>query len=265
MRELQKHLFNYAQGESMLKLKEKIAVITGGASGMGLATVAEFVREGATVVIIGRNMEALNAAKSSFGDAVYCIQADISKLTDIERAVLDVKEKFKRVDILFANAATAKLTPFDDVSENFFDNTVSINFKGSFFTIQKFLKIMPSGSSIIVTTSITNLMGSPHFSVYAATKSALKSLVQTLGLELAHLGIRINAISPGPIDTPMVSQLGEGKEAEEQLRAHISQKSPMRRWGKPEEIAKAALFLANNDSSYITGQEIVIDGGMSLL
>ena len=169
------------------------------------------------------------------------------------------------MDILFVNAGIAKVAPFDLVSEELFDDMVTINMKGTFFTIQKALPLLAKNASIIVTTSIVNQMGSPNVSVYGACKAALRSLVQTLGLELIGRGIRINAISPGPIDTPIFAKFGLPDEVVQVIMTEITNKSPIKRFGTPEEVAKVALFLASDDSSYIVGDEIVVDGGMSLL
>ena len=187
------------------------------------------------------------------------------KLADIESLMQLVKKQFGQLDILFVNAGTAQAAPFELVSEEQFDIMVTTNFKGAFFTIQKALPLLTKNASIIVTTSITNQMGTPNFSVYGACKAALRSLVQTLGLELVGRGIRINAISPGPIDTPMFGRIGLPDGAEKAIKAEIISKSPIKRFASPDEVAKVALFLATEDSSYIIGDEIVVDGGMSLL
>lgn len=249
----------------MQKLSGKTALITGGNSGIGLATAKLFREHGARLVITGRDKASLAQAKSILGDDVLAIQSDAGKLADIESLMQQIQKQFGQLDILFVNAAIAQAAPFEFVTEQQFDDMVTIDFKGVFFTIQKALPLLAKNASIIVTTSIVNQMGSPNFSVYAACKAALRSLVQTLGLELIGRGIRINAISPGPITTPMYERLGLPDEVQQAIKAEITNKSPIKRFGAPEEVAKAALFLASEDSSYIVGDEIVVDGGMSLL
>ena len=249
----------------MQKLKGKTALITGGNSGIGLATAKLFREQGARLVITGRDKANLDDARNLLGDNVLAIQCDAGKLADIESLMQLVKKQFGQLDILFVNAGTAQAAPFELVSEEQFDIMVTTNFKGAFFTIQKALPLLAKSASVIVTTSITNQMGTPNFSVYGACKAALRSLVQTLGLELVGRGIRINAISPGPIDTPIFGRIGLPDGAEQAIKAEIIIKSPIKRFASPDEVAKVALFLATEDSSYIIGDEIVVDGGMSLL
>jgi NAD(P)-dependent dehydrogenase (short-subunit alcohol dehydrogenase family) len=249
----------------MQKLSGKTVLITGGNSGIGLATAKLFREHGARLIITGRDLASLAQAKTILGDNTLTIQSNAGKLADIESLMQRTQEQFGHLDILFVNAAIAQVAPFEFVSEEQFDDMVTTNLKGVFFTIQKALPLLKKNSSIIVTTSIVNQMGSPNMSVYAACKAALRSLVQTLGLELIGRGIRINAISPGPIDTPIFGRFGLPDEVEQGIKAEITNKSPMKRFGAPEEVAKVALFLASEDSSYIVGDEIVVDGGMSLL
>jgi NAD(P)-dependent dehydrogenase (short-subunit alcohol dehydrogenase family) len=248
-----------------MKLGGKTALITGGNSGIGLATARLFRDEGARIAISGRNPEGLDNARILLGDDALVLASDVSRVDQIELIMSQVGEHFGKLDILMVNAAIAQPEPFESVSENTFDATATINFKGAFFTIQKALPLLSDSASIIVTTSISNQMGSPNFSVYAACKAALRNLVQTLGLELINRGVRINAISPGPIDTPMWARFGFPPEITQSIRDDVIAKSPMRRYGKTDEVAKVALFLASDDSSYIIGQEIAVDGGMSLL
>jgi NAD(P)-dependent dehydrogenase (short-subunit alcohol dehydrogenase family) len=249
----------------MQKLSGKTALITGGNSGIGLATAKLFREHGARLIITGRDKVSLAQARSILGDDVLAIQSDAGKLTDIKSLMQQIQKQFGYLDIVFVNAAIAQVAPFEYVTEKQFDDMVTINIKGVFFTIQKALPLLTKNASIIVTTSIVNQMGTPNFSVYGACKAALRSLVQTLGLELIGRGIRINAISPGPIATPMFERLGLPDEAQEAIKTEITNKSPIKRFGAPEEVAKVALFLASEDSSYIVGDEIVVDGGMSLL
>jgi NAD(P)-dependent dehydrogenase (short-subunit alcohol dehydrogenase family) len=249
----------------MQKLSGKTVLITGGNSGIGLATAKLFREQGARLIITGRDKASLAQAKSILGDGDLVVQSDAGKLADIESLMQEVQKQFGQLDILFVNAGIAQAVPFEFVSEELFDGMVSINLKGAFFTIQKALPLLTKNASIIVTTSITNQMGSPNVSVYGACKAALRSLVKTLGLELVGRGIRINAISPGPIDTPMFGKFGLPDEVVQGIKADMVNKSPIKRFGTPEEVAKVALFLASEDSSYIVGDEIVVDGGMSLL
>lgn len=250
----------------MQKLTGKTALITGGSSGIGLSIAKMFAEEGAQVAITGRGAEALKDAAASMGDHhVMTLRCDAGKVSEIEEAMASLKSAWGRLDVLVVNAAVAGPAPFEMVSEAHFDELAAINFKGVFFTIQKALPLLAPGASIIVTTSITNQMGSPNFSVYGACKAALRSLVQTLGLELIPRGIRINAISPGPITTPMWHKFGMPDDAVQAVKDEVERKSPAKRFGAPEEVARTALFLACDDASYIVGQEIVVDGGMSLL
>ncbi len=250
---------------TMKKLFGKTALVTGGNSGIGLATARLFQQHGARLAITGRDPATLEQAQRELGDGVVAIRSDAGRLADIEALMGEVQERFGRLDVLFANAAVAQPAPFEAITEAQFDDTMAVNFKGVFFTIQKALPLLANGGSVIVTTSITNQMGTPNFSVYGACKAALRSLVQTLGLELIGKGIRVNAISPGPITTPMFGRFGLPGEAVRAIQDEIQRKSPIKRFGEPDEVAKAALFLASQDASYIVGNELVVDGGMSLL
>lgn len=249
----------------MQRLSGKNALITGGNSGIGLAAAKLFLEHGARLAITGRDPASLEQARITLGGDVLTVRSDAGKLSDIESLMHQAGEHFGQLDILFVNAATAHATPFELVTEEEFDEMIAINVKGVFFTIQKALPILSNGASVIITTSITNQMGSPNFSVYGACKAAQRSLVKSLGLELIGKGIRINAISPGPIATPMYGRIGLPVEVEQIVKAEIQNKSPIKRFGGPEEVARVALFLASDDSSYIVGDEIVVDGGMSLL
>lgn len=249
----------------MQKLAGKHILITGGSSGIGLATARHFMLQGAHVAITGRNVELLKQAREELGSDVTTFCSDASKVGDIEDVMGSLSSQWGRLDALVLNAAVAGPAPFDMVSESQFDELVSINLKGVFFTLQKALPLLADPASVIVTTSITNQMGSPNFGVYAACKAGLRSLVQTWGLELIGRGIRVNAISPGPITTPMWDKFGMPDEAARAVRADVERKSPIKRFGEASEIARVAAFLASDESSYIVGQEIVVDGGMSLL
>lgn len=248
----------------MQKLQDKIALITGGNSGIGLATARLFREHGARVAITGRDPASLRQAQEILGDDALVLQSEAGKLDHIERAMAAIRERFGRLDIVVANAAVALPMPFDQVTEAQFDEINAINYKGVFFTIQKALPLLAKGGSVIVTTSISNQAGAPNFSVYAAGKAALRSLVQSLSLELIERGIRVNAISPGPIDTPGFGRWDIPQEAVQAIREEFVRRSPSKRFGRPEEVAQVALFLASADASYVVGAEIVVDGGFSL-
>lgn len=249
----------------MQKLKGKTALITGGSSGIGLATARLFQAEGARIAITGRSAESLRPAAAILGEQALLIPSDAADLQSIDQLMADVAGSLGGLDILLLNAGVALPAPLESTNEDQFDTTVGTNFKGVFFAIQKALPLLRPGSSIIVSTSITNQLGSPNFSVYAACKAALRSLVGSLALELIPRQIRLNAVSPGPIATPMFDRFGLPAEASQAIKAQIQAKSPISRFGNPDEIAKVNLFLASDDSSYIVGEEIVVDGGMSLL
>ena len=245
----------------MGQLDGKVAVITGGNSGIGLATAKRFVTEGADVVIFGRNESTLSDAAAELGNSALVLSGDVSKLGDIEQLVAKTVERFGHIDILFANAGIAPFRPFNEISEEFFDEIVNINIKGVFFTIQKAVPHMKEGGSIVVTTSVTNEMGLEGGSVYAASKAAARSLVRGLAAELITLGIRVNAVRPGPIDTPIHGRQGFPPEAMEQMIEEIRSRVPMKRFGTSEEVANVALFLASEESSYVVGSEFTVDGG----
>lgn len=216
------------------------------------------------MAITGRDPEGLAAAQQSLGADTLVIRSDVRDLDSIDAAIQRVREHFGQLDILFVNAGVAKASPLGGVTEAQYDEIAEINLKGAFFTIQKALPILSRPASIIVTTSISGRIATPHFSIYGATKAALSSLVKSLSLALAESGIRINAICPGPIATPIFDRFGLPEEMLRAKKQEIEVKSPMKRFGSPEEIARIALVLASDDSSYMTGEEIVVDGGMSL-
>lgn len=248
----------------MQKLSGKTALITGGNSGIGFAAARLFLENGARIAITGRDNDSLARAQQNLGNEALVLQSDAGQLDDIELTMQSVRERFGSIDILFVNAGSGQPGPFEQVTEAQFDETVAANFKGTFFTIQKALPLLADNASVIVTTSVSNQRASPNFSVYAACKAAQRSLVQTLGFSLVQRGIRVNAISPGPIDTPGFGRWGLPPEVTLAVKENFLKKSPMKRFGSADEIAKAALFLASDDASYITGEEIVVDGGVSL-
>lgn len=246
------------------KLSGKTALITGGTSGIGLATAQLFQQEGARVAVTGRSPAGIAQARATLGEDALVISCDMSDLAAIDTLMEQVKERLGRIDVLFLNAGIGKAGALAQVSEAIFDEQISINVKGTFFSLQKALPLINVGASVIVTTSIGNRFGAPNFGVYAASKAALRSLVQTAALELIGKGIRVNAISPGPIDTPMFGRGGLPEDLLQQKKMMIREKSPSKRFGTSAEVAKLALFLASEDSSYIVGAEIVVDGGMSI-
>jgi NAD(P)-dependent dehydrogenase (short-subunit alcohol dehydrogenase family) len=245
------------------KLEGKIGVITGGNSGIGLATAKRFVSEGAYVFITGRRQNELDAAVSEIGNNVTGIQGDVSDLTDLDRLYNTVKDQKGHLDILFANAGIAQFAPLGEISEEHFDNIFGINVKGLLFTVQKALPLFHDGGSIILNASIGSSKGVEESSVYSATKAAVRSFARTWTVDLRHRKIRVNAISPGPIDTPIFSNLLQNEEQSEQFKKNIVTTVPMGRMGSPDEVAKAVSFLASDDSSYITGIELFVDGGLA--
>jgi len=249
----------------MKKLEGKVAVVTGGNSGIGLATAIEFSREGAQVVISGRDQKTLDAAAKQIGGDVLAVAADVSRLGDIGRLMQTIQKKHGRIDVLFVNAGGATFSPFEAYTEAQFDEQVGVNFKGAFFTVQKALPLLNKGASVIINTSIANQLGMASMTVYAAAKAASRSLVRTLSTELLPKGVRVNAVSPGPIETPAFSRLGMPTEQAAEMKKNIATQIPLGRFGTPEEVARTVVFLAGSDSSFVLGVEIPVDGGMSQL
>jgi NAD(P)-dependent dehydrogenase (short-subunit alcohol dehydrogenase family) len=254
----------------MSKLEGKVAVITGGNSGIGLATAQRFVSDGAYVFITGRRQTELDSAVKQIGknnnnNNVTCVQGDVSNLADLDRLYTAVKEQKGRIDILFANAGVGELAPLGEITETHFDKTFGINVKGLLFTVQKALPLFQGdgGGSIILNASIASSKAAEALSVYSATKAAIRSFARTWTVELKHRKIRVNAISPGPIDTPGFNGLAQSEEQIEQLKTNIVSTVPMGRMGSPDEVAKAVSFLASDDSSYVAGIELFVDGGMA--
>ena len=245
------------------KLEGKVALITGGNSGIGLATAKQFVNEGAYVFINGRREAELAAAKKQIGKNVTAIQGDVSNLHDLDRLFAQIKKEKGKIDVVFANAGVARYAPLGAITEDFFDSIFDINVKGVLFTVQKSLSLLRDGGSIILNASIVASKGLSSNSVYSATKAAVRSFARTWTTDLKDRRIRVNAISPGPIDTPGLSELLASSETGEQRRKMISTTVPLGRFGRPEEIAKAVVFLASDDASYITGIELFVDGGFA--
>ena len=247
----------------MGKLEGKIALITGGNSGIGLATAKQFVNEAAYVFITGRRNSELAAAVKEIGRNVTGVQGDVSNLGDLDRLFAQIKRERGKLDIVFANAGVAKYGPFGDITEEHYDSIFDINVKGLLFTVQKALPLMPDGAAIILNASIVASKGFSANSVYSATKAAVRSFARTWTTDLKERRIRVNAVSPGFIDTPGLSDLLASTGTGQQGKKMISNAVPLGRFGTPDEIAKAVVFLASDDSSYITGTELFVDGGFA--
>jgi NAD(P)-dependent dehydrogenase (short-subunit alcohol dehydrogenase family) len=245
----------------MKRLEGKVAVVTGGNSGIGLATAKRLQEEGAKVAISGRSKKTLDEAVKSIGNGIVAVQSDVAKLTDIDKLYAEVSRKLGKIDVLFVNAGVGKFTPLADTSENTYDEQFDINIKGAYFTIQKALPFLNDGASIILNTSVAGSKGMAGASAYSATKAALRSLARTAAAELVGRGIRVNAVAPGPIVTPILERTGLPKEAIDEFAKEIIARNPMKRFGQPEEVAGTVAFLASQDASYITGVEINVDGG----
>ena len=246
-----------------MKLQNKIAVITGGNSGIGLATAHEFKAQGARVIIIGRKPDAVTAAAKEVGGDTLGLVADVSKVAELDAAFQIIREKFGRIDVLFANAGVAKFAPLADVTEAFFLEQVAINVKGAYFTAQKALPLLSEGASVIFTSSTVSHFGMPGSSVYSMTKAALINLAKSLAIELAPKKIRVNVVSPGPISTPIFGKMGLPEAAMNELGGAILAQVPLARFGEASEIAKAVTYLASSDAAYVTGTELLVDGGMA--
>jgi NAD(P)-dependent dehydrogenase (short-subunit alcohol dehydrogenase family) len=246
----------------MSKLSNKVAVVTGGSSGIGLATAQRFIADGAQVVITGRSQETLDSAVAELGDRATGIRSDVANLDDLDRLFAQVQEQFGRVDVLFANAGIAPFVPFEAVTEEHFDGLFNINVRGLFFTVQKALPLLSEGASVILNASVAAQSGLPNTSIYSATKAAVRSLGRTLAAELSPRGIRVNVVSPGLIETPLVGKLGLSQDEIDAFGAQVVEQTPLGRPGKPKEIAGAVAFLASDDASYFTGADLVADGGM---
>ncbi len=247
----------------MAKLEGKIALVTGGNSGVGLATAKRFVNEGAHVFITGRRDPELAAAAKAIGRNVTCVQGDVSNLGDLDRLFAQIKREKGKLDIVFANAGVAKYAPFGEIAEELYDQIFDINVKGLLFTVQKALPLLPDCASIILNACIVASKGLSANSVYSATKAAVRSFARTWTTDLRDRRIRVNAVSPGSIDTPGLSGLWASSPTGEQRAKMISNSIPLARFGTPDEIAKAVVFLASDDSSYITGTELFVDGGFA--
>ena len=244
------------------KLENKIALVTGGTSGIGLATAKLFAAQGARVFITGRRSSELAAAIEQIGHRAVGIQGDVSRLEDLDRLFTVVREQAGRLDILFANAGTAEHLTLEQVSESQFEAGFSANVKGVFFCMQKALPLMPDGAAVVLNASMWTIKGIPGFGVLSASKAAVRSFARTWANELRERRIRVNVVSPGPVHTPSIERATGGRDNAERLLSELSKDIPLGRPGTPDEIAKAVLFLASEDASYVNGAELFVDGGM---
>ena len=245
------------------RVENKIAVVTGGTSGIGLATAKLLAAEGARVFVTGRRSPELAAAIEQIGHGAVGIQGDVSKLEDLDRLFAVVREQAGRLDIMFANAGTAEHLMLEQVSESQFEAGFSANVKGVFFCMQKALPLMPDGAAVVLNASMWTIKGIPGFGVLSASKAAVRSFARTWANELRERRIRVNVVSPGPVHTPSIEKATGGRDNAEQLLSELSKDIPAGRPGKPEEIANAVLFLASEDASYVNGAELFVDGGMT--
>lgn len=249
----------------MKRLEGKVAVVTGGNSGIGLASAKRLLDEGAKVAISGRSQKTLDEAAKTLGRDLLAVQADTASVAETEKFLKAVVAKFGKIDILFVNAGVAKFAPLSDTPESLFDETFNINVRGAYFTIQKAIPHLNDGASIILNTSVAGSTGQPNTSAYSATKAALRSVARTAAAELAPRNIRVNAVAPGPIATPIFGRTGLPQEAVDEFAKQIVNMVPLKRFGQPEEIASVVAFLASKDASYVTGVEILVDGGLGSL
>ncbi|MEU9831952.1 SDR family oxidoreductase [Streptosporangium sp. NPDC048047] len=247
----------------MGQLDGKTAVVTGANSGIGLASARRFAAEGAYVFITGRRQEALDAAVAEIGANVTGVRVDVSDLADLDRLYAVIAEQGRRIDVLFANAGGGEFSPLEQVTERHFDQTFGSNVKGTLFTVQKALPLLNDDASVIFTGSTAATSGAEAFGVYAASKAAIRSLARTWANELRGRGIRVNTLVPGPIDTPGIAGLASDQESAAQLKDFLASTVPLGRMGRPEEAAAAALFLASDQSSFVTGSELFVDGGLN--
>jgi len=249
----------------MGKLTSKVAVITGGNSGIGLSTAKAFVDEGAKVVILGRDQASLDRAVATLGANAIGVRGDVTSEADLEVLFATATRRFGKVDVVFANAGVAEFVPVGQADEAHFDRLFDINVKGAFRTVQKAIPVLNDGAAIVLTTSVANEIGTPGASVYSATKAAVRSFARTFSAELIGRGIRVNAVSPGPVATPIFGRMGLPQEQAEAVEAGFAAQVPLKRVAQPDEVARAVVFLASADSSYVVGAELAVDGGLTQL
>lgn len=246
------------------KLAGRVAVITGGTTGIGFATAKRFIAEGATVILTGTNPETLQVARAELGDKAQIIPSDASKEQDVKGLFEQVEKDHGKIDVLFLNAGIARFAPWEQHSVEDFDRQFAINVRGPWLAIKYGIPVLKDGASVIATTSVANQMGTPAASAYSATKAALMQLVRTAAAELSPRGIRVNAVSPGPIETPIFGKTGMPKEQLDQMAGQFESMVALGRFGKADEVANVALFLASDESSFVQGQEFVVDGGVTI-
>ena len=247
----------------MPRLDGKVSLVTGGTSGIGLAAASALAKEGAHVYVTGRRERELATAVREIGRSATGVRGDVSNAQDIDRLFAQIRDEKGRLDVLFANAGVARYAALGNITEELYDSIFNVNVKGVLFTVQKALPLMPDGGSIILNASVVGSKGLSSNSVYSATKASIRSFARTWTTDLKHRGIRVNAISPGTIDTPGLSDLLASAEAGEQRRKMVASAIPLGRFGRPDEVARAVVFLASDESSYITGAEIFVDGGFA--
>lgn len=248
----------------MKRFEGKVAMVTGGNSGIGLAAAKAFAREGAQVAFTGRDEGTLKNAEKEIGSGALAIRADAARIADLDAAMAKVRDQFKRIDALFVNAGIGKFVPIAEVTEAMFDEIVTINLKGAFFTVQKALPLMARGSAVVLNASINAHIGLPGTTVYGATKAAVVNMAKTMSADLAERGIRVNAVSPGPVETPIFGRAGISSEQSRQTKEWLQNQTLVKRMAKPEEIAEAVLYLSSDVSSFVVGAELIIDGGMTI-
>jgi len=243
----------------------KVAVVTGGNSGIGLATAKAFVREGARVAITGRSDATLKAAQQELGPEALVIKADMSRLPEIASAMEQIGQRFDRIDALFVNAGIGRFVPFEQVSEEFYDSIMATNVKGLFFTVQKAVPLLARGAAVVLNASINAHKGLPGSSVYGASKAAVVNLAKTLSADLLERGVRVNVVSPGPIQTPIFERMGITEQQLRETKEWIVSQVPLKRFGHPDDIARAVLYLSSPASAFVVGTELIVDGGMTQL
>jgi len=245
------------------RFQDKVVVVTGGTSGIGLATAKAFAAEGASVFVTGRRQDALDAAVKAIGGRVTGVRGDMAQLADIDRLYDAVQQQHAQIDVLFANAGGGEMVPLGAISEEHYEKTFATNVKGVLFTVQKALPLLKDGASVVLTSSTTSISGTPAFSVYSATKAAIRNFARNWILDLKDRRIRVNAVSPGVTETAGLNELFGGGEQAEGTKEYLASQIPAGRVGQPEEIAKAVLFLASDDASFVNGVELFVDGGQA--